>query len=199
MAATKPEASKPMSQLDLFGQPVADPEESPKPPAKPRPAPKPKPSPPECPVRVQGPADEPCVRCRERFEHHFAGALLCAACADALVDIQLEDRCIVIGCGCVTMGDEIDGHPICGLHNTDVTRAIMATGAWPAWYGYAGKWIVVATVRRLDDMGHTWAGIAADKHCGACGLPYATWTKDRFTAACTDYAQPDTTKGLFRP
>jgi hypothetical protein len=159
-------------QLDLFGMPAGDPER-PKPPPRPKPKPSPEPLPPkDGPIHAAWPAD----------------------------DVQLEDRCIVIGCACVSMGAEIDGHPVCGQHDTDETRKVMATGSWPAWYGYEGKWRVVPTVRRLDDLGHSWEGaVFNEKTCATCGLRYAKWTQGRFETTCTEYVHPDMREGLFRP
>ena len=67
----------------------------------------------------------------------------------AAAEVKPLWQCMVIACISVTTGAEIDGHPICELHNTDRTREVIATGAWPAWYGYQGEWKIVPTVRRM--------------------------------------------------
>lgn len=210
-ATTKPE-QKPPERDDAL---AIDPPERPKPP-KPRPKPKPEPPPDDRgPIHAGAgsfgpwePYDLPCIRCGAQFEYRSKGTqdLLCANCAgvgdapDPLPDVKLEERCILIACACVTMGVEIDGHPVCNQHDTDRTREIIATGAWPAWYGYEGKWRVVPTIRRLDDLGHTWVGVGFnEKHCETCGMRHAVWVQARFETACKNYEQPDTTKGLFRP
>jgi hypothetical protein len=195
-----PRAAAPDVQEAPFDLPGKDPQspiEGPKEPAKPRPAPQPKPEAPEGPVHASG---HTCARCDEE------GLGLCANCAgvgdatDPLPNVDLDDRCIVIGCSCVTMGAEIEGRPVCNLHDTAATREVMATGAWPAWYSYSGKFRVVPTVRRLDDMGHAWAGvITSEKYCKNCELRYFAWASNRFAMACIGYQQPDLTKGLFRP
>lgn len=146
-----------------------DPPEDPKP-TKPKPEPKPQPPP-------------------EKQEPIHA----------EVASVLPEWRCIVIACGCVTEGAEILGHPICSRHNTDRTREVMATGAWPAWYGYEGTWRIVPTVRRLDDLGHTWSRLHPSGTCETCGISYGDWQRKRFELPCEDYEQPDTRKGLFRP
>ena len=175
-----------MSQLDLFGAPVEAKESTEKSAKKPRSARKPRAKQLDGSCGAYGVANQ--------AENVARDDDLIAA------DVDLDDRCFVIGCGCVATGREIDGHPVCGLHDTPETRAVMAAGSWPAWYGYAGKWSIVATVRRLDDLGHTWVGtITAAKSCSTCGLGYPQWQRNRFETACKNYQQPDTTKGLFRP
>lgn len=168
-----------MSQLSLFDAPADVEEEKPRSkefeplPKEPKPKPTPKPEP---------PPEEP-----------------------GPIHATVEDterpswQCIVISCAAVTRGAEIDGHPICDLHNTDRTREVMATGSWPAWYGYEGVWSICPTVRRLDNLGHSWSSTGRAGRCENCDMTYTKWNANQFETPCNGYEQPDTTKGLFRP
>jgi hypothetical protein len=159
-----------MSQLSLFDEPRPKPEQEPSP-KEPKPRPK--------------PPTEP------RPDEH--GPIQVTA------DVKPSWQCIVIGCAAVTMGAQIEGHPVCDLHDTDRTREVIGTGAWPSWYGYEGEWRIVPTVRRFDNLGHNWSGLGSDGKCNHCAMTYTSWSQNRFDLPCSEYENPDLTKGLFRP